>query len=288
MTQEARRPLHRLTPLRDDPAAAWLTPPQRLRGRHDAAGSSGCVFVFLVAFLVQVALLVARCGSSICACPPSLRRCPASRWSGPCGAWSCAAGARKVAELVRDSTPALGVAIDDFADLERQPDGSAGVAGRLDPARANSSREPVGGEPCVGLALACHQRYPGVLETLNDFELVDEAGRTRPGPGRGRAACWERRTSTSPTRTARAAAGRLARPAGGRRRDRLGRLGAARRRSGHGGGLQADGARSDAGQPARRRPRARRSASLADQADADLPDRGRAAAASVGSLLDLS
>ena len=31
MTQEARRPLHRLTPLRDDPAAVWLTPPQRLR-----------------------------------------------------------------------------------------------------------------------------------------------------------------------------------------------------------------------------------------------------------------
>ena len=31
MTQEPRRPLHRLTPLRDDPAATWLTRPQRLR-----------------------------------------------------------------------------------------------------------------------------------------------------------------------------------------------------------------------------------------------------------------
>ena len=40
--------------------------------------------------------------------------------------------------------------------------------------------ERVAGEPCVGIALACHQKYPGVLETLNDFELVDEAGRTVP------------------------------------------------------------------------------------------------------------
>ena len=40
--------------------------------------------------------------------------------------------------------------------------------------------EPVAGQPCVGIALACHQRYPGVLETLSDFELVDEAGRTVP------------------------------------------------------------------------------------------------------------
>jgi hypothetical protein len=31
MTQEPRRPLHRLTPLRDDPAAGWLSPPQALR-----------------------------------------------------------------------------------------------------------------------------------------------------------------------------------------------------------------------------------------------------------------
>ena len=31
MTQEPRRPLHRLTPLRDDPAATWLTRRQRLR-----------------------------------------------------------------------------------------------------------------------------------------------------------------------------------------------------------------------------------------------------------------
>ena len=43
--------------------------------------------------------------------------------------------------------------------------------------RAQRLPEAVAGEPCIGLALACHQKYPGVLETLNDFDLVDEAGR---------------------------------------------------------------------------------------------------------------
>ena len=32
------------------------------------------------------------------------------------------------------------------------------------------------GQPCIGLTIACHQRYPGVLETSRDFTLVDEAG----------------------------------------------------------------------------------------------------------------
>ena len=62
-----------------------------------------------------------------------------------------------------------------MAELERQPDGSlVSVVGWV------GAREQLGaggGEQGVGLVLACHQRYPGVLETLNDFELVDEAGR---------------------------------------------------------------------------------------------------------------
>ena len=83
----------------------------------------------------------------------------------------------KIAELVQDSSPAAAVAIDNFADLDRQPDGTlVSLVGWI---RAREQLpEPVGGEPCIGLALACHMRYPGVLETLNDFELCDETGRT--------------------------------------------------------------------------------------------------------------
>jgi hypothetical protein len=83
----------------------------------------------------------------------------------------------KVAGIVRTSTPAMGVAVDDFAALARQPDGTlVSVVGWI---RAREQLpEAVAGEPCVGLALACHQKYPGVLETLNDFELIDESGQS--------------------------------------------------------------------------------------------------------------
>ena len=60
--------------------------------------------------------------------------------------------------------------------MERQADGTlVSVVGWI---RARQQLpEAVAGEPCIGLALACHQKYPGVLETLNDFDLIDEAGR---------------------------------------------------------------------------------------------------------------
>jgi hypothetical protein len=35
----------------------------------------------------------------------------------------------------------------------------------------------VAGEPCVGVALGCQHNYPGVFESLHDFDLLDEAGR---------------------------------------------------------------------------------------------------------------
>jgi len=80
-------------------------------------------------------------------------------------------------QLLRASVPAEAVPVDDFAELEGQPDGTVVSLVGWIRARMQMS-QPVAGEPCVGLALACHQRYPGVLETLNDFDLVDEAGRT--------------------------------------------------------------------------------------------------------------
>jgi hypothetical protein len=172
MTQEARRPLHRLTPLRDDPAMVWLTAPQRLR-----VAVTGwvvwSVFAFLVVmtwftmvFVLHFGLMSSflYCSMGVAALAWPLRRVVLRRRNA------------RMAELVRDSTPALGVAIDNLADLEQQADGTlVSVVGWI---RARDQiGEPVGGERCVGLSLACHQRYPGVLETLNDFELVDESGR---------------------------------------------------------------------------------------------------------------
>jgi hypothetical protein len=83
----------------------------------------------------------------------------------------------KAADLIRASAPAAAVPVDDLRELERHPDGTlVSLVGWI---RARDQlAQPVAGDRCIGLALACQQRYPGVLETLADFDLVDEGGRT--------------------------------------------------------------------------------------------------------------
>ena len=176
--QDSLRPLHRLTPLRDDPAVAWLTQPQRFRitltGWFGWLGFA--TFIWLIWWTLALLMLGVfgvidfRLGSIITGFAGLAMVWPARRII-------MRRQNRKLAALVRDSTPAAAVAIDDFGDLDRQPDGTVvSVVGWI---RARGQLpDRVAGEPAIGLALACHQKYPGVLETLNDFELMDEGGRT--------------------------------------------------------------------------------------------------------------
>src|SRR5262245_6197221 len=172
MTQEARRPLHRLTPLHDDPVAAWLSQPQRFRVAL-VGWVAWAAFGFLSFVMWMTLMLVVGFGPvlttvyfsmAVLAVVWPVRRMILRRKSA------------KMAVLARDSTPTLGVAIDDLADLEQQSDGTQVSVVGWTRARQQLAQQ-VAGEACIGLSLACHQRYPGVLETLNDFELVDEAGR---------------------------------------------------------------------------------------------------------------
>jgi hypothetical protein len=78
------------------------------------------------------------------------------------------------------------VAADDWTALAAEPDGTiVSVVGwmrgqlRID--------RPIGGENAVGIALPCQHKFPGVFQSLHDFELVDEEGRAiavRVGDGR--------------------------------------------------------------------------------------------------------
>lgn len=180
MTQDALRPLHRLTPLHADPAAAWLTSNQRFAVIMTGAFCWLLYFILLkVAFFVQVALLARTIVFFNLRLPSVATAMLGVALFWPMRRLVLRRKAAKVAQLVRESTASLGIAIDDFNELERQPDGTAvSLVGWI---KAHAKLpERVAGEPCVGIALACHQKYPGVLETLNDFELVDEAGRTVP------------------------------------------------------------------------------------------------------------
>jgi len=176
MTQEPRRPLHRLTPLRDDPAAIWLTRPQRLRvALTGLFGWIAFSFFLKMMWWAQVLLMYGVLGMVDYRLPGAFTAMAGIALVWPARRMIMRRRSAKMAELVRDGSPDLAVAVDDFSELERQPDGTVvSVVGWI---RARLQlAEKVEGEACVGLAVACHQKYPGVLETLNDFDLLDEAG----------------------------------------------------------------------------------------------------------------
>jgi hypothetical protein len=178
MPPEARRPLHRLTPLQNDPASAWLTGPQQLRVAMSGWFGWFLYFLFLkIVFWGQVIVMLEVMHFVPLRLPSIVTTMIGLTLLWPARRMVLRRRSRKAAELVRESTPALAVPIDVLSELEGQTDGTiVSIVGWIR-ARAQLT-QPVGGERCIGIALACHQKYPGVLETLADFDLVDEAGNT--------------------------------------------------------------------------------------------------------------
>lgn len=188
MTMELPRPLHRLTPLTDDPLRSWLSPAQRLRVTMTGWGGWGLfgmvqslVWWLLVILFAQVLFVIDGRLPTVLVVMGAL----ALAW--PMRRVVMRMRSRKMAELVRQSAPAEATAIDDFTQLDGAPDGSLVSLVGWARAREQLPQSMAGGttiglkmagEACIGLTIACHQRYPGVLETSHDFNLIDEAGNT--------------------------------------------------------------------------------------------------------------
>ena len=183
---EQPRPLHRLTPLRDDPLGAWLSPSQRLRVTMTGWGGWMMFGVLqTMAWWLMVFLLADVLSVYDGRLPTVVVATAALALAWPMRRVVMRMRSRKMADLVRRSAPAEATAIDDFALLEDEPDGQlvslvgwAQTRERLTQSTAGGGGDGlnVAGEACIGLAIACHQRYPGVLETSHDFNLVDETG----------------------------------------------------------------------------------------------------------------
>jgi hypothetical protein len=173
----AKAALHRVTPLRDDPAIGWLRRDEKLR--VDALGwfvwAAFVVSMFLLRFIVRVALYlfvshiytgrmsVVMVGALSAALVPGVRRSILRMKSA------------RVGDLLRRG--AADVAADDWEKLAREPEGQ--VASVLGWARARVRLgPPVGGEAALGVAIPCQSQFPGLLEVASDFELCDEEGRT--------------------------------------------------------------------------------------------------------------
>jgi hypothetical protein len=182
MPDEGRRPLQRLTPLRDDPASAWLSTAGRMRVGLTAVVGWGTFILAVIAlkiglsiflrsqpalFFVPRRLVYVGIGMLVVAIRPAVRRAILRQQS------------LRTADSLRRGAAAEALSVDDWDQLAGTPeDQPVSVVGW---ARARLRLpHPVAGEPCIGLALPCQQSYPGVLETLHDFDLVDEAGRSIP------------------------------------------------------------------------------------------------------------
>jgi hypothetical protein len=176
-SEQTVRPLHRLTPLRDDPALAWLSPGEKMR--IDALGwflwVAFVVITFVVRQIVQVAILtfvtpilserisIIIVGGLAAAMAPGIRRSILRTKNN------------RMENLLRRQ--ANEVAADDWAALENEPNDTVVSAVGWVRGRQHLSK-PIGGEPTVGVGIPCQHHFPGVFESLHDFDLVDEEGRS--------------------------------------------------------------------------------------------------------------
>jgi hypothetical protein len=175
-SEQTVRPLHRLTPLRDDPALGWLSAGERLR--IDALGwflwAAFVVITFVVRQIVHVALFtlvtpifsgrisIIIVGGLAAAMAPGIRRSILRIKND------------RMETLLRQQ--ANEVAADDWAALENEPNDIVVSAVGWVRGRQHLGK-PIGGEPAVGVGIPCQHRFPGVFESLHDFDLVDEEGR---------------------------------------------------------------------------------------------------------------
>jgi|SRR6185437_1837690 hypothetical protein len=175
-SETAKGPLHRMTPLRDDPAVAWLSPEERSR-------VAILVFSLWALFWIAVPPAFFSLSAGLAYLLPIYSVRVAAIVIGTCVAGVYRAVRRAIIRtrserieriLRRD---AADLAADDWTALAAEPnDTIVSVVGWV--RGRQHLAHPIGGERAVGLGLPCQQRYPGVFEVLHDFDLVDEEGRS--------------------------------------------------------------------------------------------------------------
>jgi hypothetical protein len=175
-SEPATRPLHRLTPLRDEPAVAWLSPAERTRVETHVwllwtlfwgllpplwllvwIGLATVLPIY--SFRVSVVIMASLVAALFRAVRRAILRTRSER----------------IEQLLRRNGATL--AADDWDALAAAPnDTVASVVGWVR-GRQHFDR-PIGGESVVGVALPLQHHFPGVFESLHDFDLVDEEGRS--------------------------------------------------------------------------------------------------------------
>jgi hypothetical protein len=180
-------PLHRLTRLNDDPATAWLTPLDRVI--VTAKGWAAWALYFLglrLAFLAFHFVLSAMSGDyELAQSVGGFGRAFSipGLLTGGLGALLLVPMRRAVirlrasatAKMARQAAADAAATIDDLSLLANEPDGR--LVSLVGWVRGHGYLyHHAAGQPAVGLTLRCQDGVPFVMETLHNFDLVDEAG----------------------------------------------------------------------------------------------------------------
>ena len=175
-SESAKGPLHRMTPLRDDPAAAWLSPEERSRvgilvfslwalfwiavPPAFLSLSAGLAYVLPIYSVRVAAIIIA---TSVAGVFRAVRRAILRTRS------------ERIEQILRRD--AADLAADDWTALAAEPnDTIASVVGWV--RGRQHLAHPIGNERAVGVGVPCQDRFPGIFEALQDFDLVDEEGRS--------------------------------------------------------------------------------------------------------------
>jgi hypothetical protein len=173
--------LHRLTRLDDDPAAGWLEPIDRaiIMVKGWAVWPLYLMLGRVVFFAFHHVIATASgaydlAQSNYLSIPGLLTAATMAALIQPTRRFIVRVRARAVAKMAREAAERA-APIDDLAALEAEPDDR--VVSLVGWVRGTGYVDhPVGGQRAIGLALPCQDGLPFVMETLHNFELVDEAG----------------------------------------------------------------------------------------------------------------
>jgi hypothetical protein len=169
-------PLHRLTPLSDDPAAGWLSGAARFAVTMRGWALWGAFYLFIFGERLALRYLIdTLVGIHIPRLPLLIS---AATWAAlliPMRRAVVAFRASATGVKARAAAAAQALALDDLRALAEEPDGR--VVSLVGWVRGHGYLERlVDGQRAVGLAVRCQDTRAMVLETMQNFDLVGEAG----------------------------------------------------------------------------------------------------------------
>jgi hypothetical protein len=183
-------PLHRLTRLKDDPASHWLTSIDHAIVTVKGWGAWALYAAFIRGVFAAFYYVISTASGDynlaqsvgmgwrrVLSIPGLLTAGLAAFLLVPMRRAVIRLRASATAKMAREAAMAQAAAVDDFTALEAEPDGR--LVSLVGWVRGHGYLyHPVAGDRAVGLTLRCQDGVPFVMETMHNFDLLDEAGNT--------------------------------------------------------------------------------------------------------------